>query len=263
MQRTWAEAQAAFAAAVIDPRLAPPVEVIECRGPGRRRGFAVYRNNSLVTLTNALQERFPVTCRLVGDEFFRAMARSYASGHRPRSPLLISYGDDFPAFIHAFRPADEVPYLSDVARLEAGWSEAYHAPEASPLEPQVLADTPPEALTEMRLTLHPSTRTLRSQHPVADIWAAHQSSGPVTPPTCWDPQDVLIVRSAAEVQVSTLSAGLYAFISALSDRRCVQDAAELALLENSEFDVGQGILTLLDIGVVVALGTAHTQEMQA
>lgn len=208
-------------------------------------------------LLDALQQRFPVTCRLVGEEFFRAMARPYVDEHRPRSPLLMNYGDDFPDFIRGFTPAADVSYLSDVARLEAAWSEAYHAADARPLPAQVLAGTLPDALLERRLTLHPSARLLRSVHPVADIWAAHQGPGAVAPPVRWEAQDVLIVRPDLEVQVHTLAPGEHAFVSALLERRCVQDAAEIALIGNSQFDAGRCIVNLFEIGAVVAIDTAH------
>lgn len=260
MQHTWADAQAAFAAALIDPRLPPPPGVIEC-GSGRRNGFAVYRNNALVTLIDALQERFPVTCQLVGEEFFRAMARAYASEHRPRSPLLFQYGNDFPIFVAGFMPAEDVPYLSDVARLEVAWSAAYHAPEASPLQPHALTETAPDAVFGMRLTLHPSTQILRSPYPVADVWAAHQHANSVTPPTSWDGQDILVVRPDAEVHVHTLGPGTYAFMSALLDRKCVQDAAEIACIGASEFDAGENIVNLFRMGGVIALVDAQEKQL--
>ena len=71
------------------------------------------------------------------------------------------------------------------------------------LQPQVLSGASPDALLGMRLTLHPSIRILRSAYPVADIWAAHQTPGALTPVTHWRGQDVLIVRPDAEVQVHT------------------------------------------------------------
>lgn len=260
MQSTWPEMQAAFAAAILDARLPAPACVIECGGSGTRGGFAVYRNNSVVTLIDALEERFPVTWALVGEEFFRAMARSYATKHRPRTPLLMNYGDDFPAFIRGFGTAGEVPYLSDIARLEAAWSEAYHAREATPLQPQVLADCRPEELPELRLMLHPSARILRSAYPIAEIWAAHQHSGAVTPPVRWDAQDVLIVRPDVDVFVRMLGPGDCEFISALSEGRCVQEAAGLALLRNAEFDVGDKLVNLFRVGLVTGFGAHDAQE---
>lgn len=261
MPPTWYETQAAFAAALIDARLSPPANVIECGGREVRRGFAVYRNTSLVTLIDALQARFPVTCRLVGEEFFRAMARSYVSGHPPRSPLLMSYGEDFPRFIDQFTPADDVPYLSDVARLEAAWSQAYHTADVAPLNAQALANLQPDAMLSMRLVLHPSTRILRSAYPIAEIWSAHQNSD-VTPPSIWGPQDVLIARPDAEVQVIRLAEGLFAFVRALLAQRDVQDAAVLALLESPEFDVGANVVNLFGLGVVIAVDTGDLQEKQ-
>ncbi|MGH8174829.1 MAG: DNA-binding domain-containing protein [Steroidobacter sp.] len=253
MAHSWAETQAAFAVAMTDSSLPPPQGVIECGGSRRRAGFAVYRNNSVVGLIDALQERFPVTRRLVGDDFFRAMARSYVSEHRPCSPLLMYYGDELPTFIDDFAPANDVSYLSDVARLEIAWSQAYHAPEEASLQAQVLADAPPDVLLDMRLTLHASARLLRSVYPIVDIWAAHQGAGEVTPPARWIPQDILIVRPDGQVRVQTLGPGVYAFVDALLDRMCVQRATEIALLDNAEFDVGRSIVDLFGVGAVVAL----------
>lgn len=260
MPLTWNERQAAFAAALTDARLPPPADIIECGGAGNRRGFAVYRNTSIVTLIDALQARFPVTCRLVGEEFFRAMARSYVSKHRPRSPLLMSYGDDFSRFIDQFTPADDVPYLSDVARLEIAWSQAYHAADATPLELRALSSIRPDALLEMRLKLHPSIRILRSEYPIADIWSAHQNSDVITPPGTWGPQYVLLARPDAEVQVNRLVSGLFAFAGALLDGRRIQEAAELALLDSPGFDLGASLVNLLQLGVVVAFDAGEAQE---
>lgn len=260
MPNTWTDGQAAFAAALTDARLPPPVDVIECGGPGPRRGFAVYRNNSVMALIGALAERFPVTLQLVGEEFFRAMARSYAGAHRPRTPLLMHYGDDFPDFIARFAPAETVPYLPDVARLEFAVGEAYHAADAEPLDLRVFAATTPAALLECRLTLHPSTRILRSAYPVADIWLAHQGAGRMEPPARWDPQDVLIVRPQADVDVGTLAPGQHAFLGAILDGRRVDGAAGAALREHAGFDLGESLIHLIRRGAVVAIASGDAEE---
>ncbi len=256
MQQAWPEMQARFAAAVVDETLPTPTGVIESGAGSRRAGFSVYRNNSMVSLIEALQERFPVTCRLVGDEFFRAMARSYVSRNYPRSPLLIVYGDELPVFLESFVPARDVNYLADVARLELAWSESYHAPEDCPLQPRAIADVAPATLLGMKARLHPSIRILRSPYPVADIWTAHQETGPVKPPASWRAQDVLIVRPDADVHVHVTDPGMHVFIAALLKRMCVQDAAEAALAENPAFDSGESIVFLLRAGAIVALDQA-------
>ena len=113
------------------------------------------------------------------------------------------------------------------------------------LQPQVLSRASPAALLNKRVTLHPSVRIVRSAYPVADIWAAHQKPGVAPAVTHWCDQDVLIVRPDSEVQVHTLGRGVYAFVGALLDGMCVQDAAEVALGDHVEFDAGQSIVKLL------------------
>src|SRR6266545_6393061 len=113
-----AEVQKAFAEALLDTSARVPLPV---RGAARRKAdnrFAVYRNNVLAGLTSALAARFPVVQRLVGNEFFRDMARVYVTVEPPRSPLLMHYGETFAAFIDGFEPAAPIPYLGDIARLE-------------------------------------------------------------------------------------------------------------------------------------------------
>ena len=59
--------------------------------PSSRR-FAVYRNNVIVGLTQTLKDAYPAVHRIVGSEFFQALARAYVVGDLPRSPMLFDYG---------------------------------------------------------------------------------------------------------------------------------------------------------------------------
>jgi hypothetical protein len=95
--------------------------------------FAVYRNNVTVGLVDALAARFPVIQRLVGVEFFRAVAREFARSHPPRSPLLFLWGEAFPDFLAALPSLADYPYMADVARIEVARGVAYHAADAMPL----------------------------------------------------------------------------------------------------------------------------------
>ena len=139
------------------------------------RRFAVYRNNVAVSLVEALGARFPVVKRLVGDEFFSAMAHTFVLREPPLSPLLIYYGETFPAFIGAFDAAKPLPYLADVARLERAWLSAYHAADARPLGIAALAGLGEAMLAAARLVIHPAAAVVRSRFPVGRIWQAHQS----------------------------------------------------------------------------------------
>ena len=88
MLRSLSDVQADFAAALRDPAIPPPAGVVGPDGGPAPRRFAVYRNNVLVALGNALAGAFPAVGRIVGEEFFRAMARNYVLETPPTSPVL-------------------------------------------------------------------------------------------------------------------------------------------------------------------------------
>ena len=89
----------AFAAALGEPSAPPPATTHGRLGAPDARRFAVYRNNVAVGLIGALEARYPVSRRIAGDEQFRAMARAFVHRHKPRSPVMIAYGEEFPEFV--------------------------------------------------------------------------------------------------------------------------------------------------------------------
>src|SRR6516162_1116212 len=89
----------AFAAALVDPAASPPATTRGRMGAPDARRFAVYRNNVAVGLIGALEARYPVSRRIAGEDLFRAMARAFVRAYRPRSPVMIAYGGEFPEFV--------------------------------------------------------------------------------------------------------------------------------------------------------------------
>ena len=238
-----------FAAALTDPAMATPTQTRGREGRTDARRFAVYRNNVAVGLIATLEMRYPVTRRLLGEVFFRALARAFIVERKPASPVLIHYGIDFPTFIETFAPVRDVVYLSDVARLENAWVEAYHAAEATPLGLAALSTMAPERLGGAVLSFHPSARLLRLAHPAASIWAAHQEHGEPRTPEGWTPEDVLVVRPNADVAVRVLPPGGYDFATALMAGASLAEAA--APLADNGVDPGPHLVGLIEAGTIV------------
>ncbi|MBX5298725.1 DUF2063 domain-containing protein [Rhizobium sp. NLR12b] len=244
--------QTAFADALLHAERPVPDGVINARGKPDAARFAVYRNNVFVGLTKALAQRFPVTERLVGSEFFAAMARAYAQNHKPASPLIMEYGDDFPDFITAFEPAGTLVYLPDVARLEAAWTEAYHAADSASLHPAALRAVAPEILSDLRLVPHPSAHLILSNFPVGSIWSAHQEEM-VSPVSDWGGQAVLVVRPEMSVNVHILPPRDAVFAAALFNAATLGEAAEAAFAAAPEFDFGTALVGLAGLGAFSTL----------
>lgn len=253
-----AERQRDFAAALLDPGLPTPDGLVGPDGEPDPKRFAVYRSNVVVSLIEALADAFPAVHRIVSADFFRAMARAYVIIQPPRSPIMLDYGAGFPDFIRSFEPAAGLPYLDDVARIERAWTEAYHAPEACPIDPSAFSAVAPDELPAMQLELHPSLRLVRSQFPALTIWQMNVGDGAPAPvDLASGGEDALIVRPAADVEVHLIPRGSLEFIRALSDGRPVLGALKEALTANCRFDLSANLSDLMRAGALVGYNLAQ------
>jgi len=247
--------QRLFAAALLDPDAPCPAGLIAWNGSDPARRFAVYRNNVVVSLIDALADTFPVTLELVGEEFLRAMAGVFVRAAPPGSVLLAEYGAGFPAFIERFEPARSVPYLADVARLEMLRVRAFHAADADPVTPEqvarALAD--PERLPALRATCHPSLGVLRSDHAVVSLWAAHQGIGDLAGVDPDVPETALVVRAGLEVQVVSLPPGGDVLVAGFASGLALGDAATRAASAHVDFDLTLQLALLLRHGALTSL----------
>jgi hypothetical protein len=244
-----------FAASLVDPDLPVPPGIVGPRGRADNRRFAVYRNNVHVSLVGALEARFPVVRRLVGEAFFAGMARVYVAAHKPHSPILMHYGDTFGDFIAGFSPARAVPYLADMARLEARWSDAYNAADAEPVGLGGLAAIAPDRLGEAVLRRHPAAALVSSAYAIGSIWAAHQHE-PVAAVNAAIPETVLLVRPHADVRLHVLPTSDVAFARALLAGEPIGQAA-MQLPPGS--DAGAALVGLVSLGAFAEIESYEEQ----
>lgn len=250
---------AAFHAGIGSGALPPGVTA---RDPAEaERRFAVYRNNVAHSLGRALAARYPVIERLVGAEYFTALAAAYLGAHPPCSPVLIAFGAEFPGFLARFPPLRALPYLADVARIEWARGQAYHAADAAPVPPQRLAQAG-AAPGAARFALHPSVQILRADYAARSIWAANQSGAAEAPAIdAARPEISLILRDAADrVLVLPLGPGDAAMLAALMrGAALLQAAAEGAAAHDPEHDPGALIALLARAGAITEI-TLATEE---
>ena len=228
--------QTAFAATLLDPDLPPPDRLIAWNGSDPARRFAVYRNNVVVSLVDALADTFAVTQELVGEAFFRAMARVFALASPPKSRLMAFYCEGLPDFIAGFPPALGVPYLADVAPLAADELAA--------------ALTDAETLPALRMVLHPSLHILDSRFAVASLWGAHQGVLALAEVVPDQPETALVLRCGLDVEVLRITPADGVFIAALRDGVPLGGAVQVA---GPRFDPAGALGLLLQKGAIVAL----------
>ena len=234
--------QSDFHAALLDPAHPVPNGLVDPQGRTAQKRFDVYRNNVAVSLGDALVTAFPVIHKLLGDDFFRALAGVYLRQYPPRSPVMMFYGSDMPAFLQSFAPVAHLPYLPDVARLEIAIREAYHEADSTALSPEALGSLSPDELLEARFRFAPAMRIVRSDWPIHAIWQFNLADGPKPDMRA---EDVLVFRPDLDPEQALLPEGAAEFITALRDGDALGTAYEEASQRDSAFDLGATLGVLM------------------
>ncbi len=206
--------QSMAAALLLDPGQHPGALLLATTPTAEaEQRFNVHRNTVVRSLITALAEGFPSVHRLVGQDFFEAMAIDAVRSSPPRHPVLLAYGAEFPAFIERFEPCASLPYLADVARLDGLRRRAYHAADVLSLEAAHFAGLDAETAARCRIVWHPSVAIFASAFPARSIWAA-QNDPAATARIDWQAEASLVFRQGQAVAVIPLDADLQALLVA-------------------------------------------------
>src|SRR5262249_18507501 len=150
---------------------------------------------------------------------------------------------------------------ADVARIEAARTRAYHAADASTIEPSRLQAIAPEGLAQMRVSIHPSAEIVRSAHPVVTLWAMNSGELEPAPIEDWRAPDAVVLRPGLEVEVRQLPAGGAAFLTALARGAPLAAAAEAAVADDDKFDLVANLAGLIGSGLVTAVSFEPAQVL--
>ena len=246
--------------ALLDPAHPIPHGVAARDTRSAVRRFAVHRNNVVASLVKAIAARFPAVQKIVGEDFFAAMARAFVVERPPRSPLLATYGDEFADFIGSFAPAANCP-ISPTWRGSRPRAPAPITPPTRPRSPQAnwrhSARTPSAACASSYIL---RWRSCAPRIPIVTIWAMNSGMQAPALIESWSAEDALIVRPYLDVEVRLLPPGGAAFPSALAENRSLGEAANVALADHSDFDLTANLAGLIGWGLVRSVDLAERNE---
>lgn len=207
----------------------------------------VYRNNYRGNLHDALAGAYPVVKQLVGDDFFRFMARKFIEQYPSRSANLHHYGTELADFVVTFTPAQELVYLADVAALEWAYHVAYFVADEPPLALDRLAQIPTEQYSDLILRTHPACRLVYSRYPIGVIWQAHQPGADSDFHIDLDSGASIVLVSRAEdiVQVTDLSADAADWLKCIQAGNSLGLASSATLERYPDFDLQTALLKLV------------------
>ncbi|MFZ1814055.1 MAG: DNA-binding domain-containing protein [Rhizobiaceae bacterium] len=247
---------AAFSLPLLDPDVGDPHIVSGPGGNPAPRRFAVYRNNVVVGLMDAVRAGFPSCMAIMGDENSARIIRNYVATHPPHSPLMQAYGHDFPDFLASFPPLKKSPFLADVARLEYAWLSAWHAADAPALEPGHLAGISEAELLESSLRPHPAASLITSPFPIHDLFQ-WRNERPEEGADLSRAQSVLVSRPALDVILTSLSPCQSDFFNVLLSGGKLGEAIASGLETTPDFDIQDAMLALLGSGAFLAPFNQH------
>jgi hypothetical protein len=221
------------------------------------RGFQVYQANGHMLAERALLAAYPVVARLIGLESFRELARALWHAHPPQCGDAGAWGAELAQFIGSSSQLADLPYASDVARLE--WSlhrnATVHDAQLDVGTLQLLTTNDPCTL---HLCFSPGAAVLRSEWPIVTIWNAHQNISQQSAPD-WSPVAALLRQGTGEVamvwrsgwqpQLRLAMAGEADAVQALLGGSSLSDALECA----PSLDFGQWFPVAVQSGLVLGV----------
>lgn len=250
-----------FAQALLDPEQQAPQGVGRKGEPAPKR-FAVYRNNVVVSLIDAMSQAYPSIAAIMGEANFSKVARHFISAHPPRSAMMQTYGCEFAKFLESYRPLAKSPFLADVARAERAWLTAYHAVDWPVLAPDELASAGDPA--GLVFHPHPAACLLPSDYPLFDLFNARET-WPRPGINLDEAQAVLITRPALDCMITRLDGADPAFFAALFDGATLEGAITAAMEADDGFVPAEAINLAFATGAFCSLEhpASHTNHPPA
>lgn len=214
----------------------------------------VHRNTTMKGLVDALAANYPTVAQLVGEEWFKGCALEFARANRARSPVLAEYGATFPSFLASFPPANELPYLADVARIDRMWIEAQFAQDAMALSSTRWAHLSADDLGRKRPIFHPAARFAWVRHSAASIWIHHRAAGSDSELTIADSEEgILLTRPALQIEHRIISRSAHQFLDCVTRGESLGTAAEAVLQMDADADIASLLATMLAAGTFAHL----------
>lgn len=209
--------------------------------------FAIYRNNVIISMIDALAESFPVTRALVGEDFFRAMSKAFIQDQLPKSRVLAWIGANFSEFISKHPHAARLPYLADVAQLEMNRIYAYHAADVPSLDIDALSRliSQPELLPTLKLVLHPSLHLIQSNHAIFSIWAAHHGAMDFSSINSREAEAAMIFRNGLNVESLGVTSAEGHFLKHLLLMNSIASANDQAIKYDAMFNASRIFIVLI------------------
>jgi hypothetical protein len=220
--------------------------------------FAIYRDNFVGSLVDALADTFPVTRQLVGERFFAMIAADFARKQPPSAARLSRYGGDFPAYLRGQDSLRDLAYVPDVAELEWARVESFFAgmPEAT-LTPETLLALPEETIAEVTFEPVASLKVVVTATASFSIWHEHQQTAPqLDSLDPWRGEAIRVMCNSSQgVSTVLITPAHAAFLRTLQEGADLATGYAAASAVQADFDLQGALVSELAAGSFAGVRT--------
>jgi len=219
----------------------------------------VYRDSIFGGMCKALAQIYPVCQRLVGEHFFDAMVTKYIAKTPSHSPDLNNYGSNLAGFIEAFAPAEPLPYLPDIARLEWAWHRAFYGADSGKPDYQALANIPERQRDTIVFELFPTVTLLVSDYPIHRIWQMNQDDYEGDDEIDLDQGGIHLVvwRDGYDMRMDVINADEWAMLELMKAQRPLNEIISYVLTKHPEADFSALLPRVIQRGCIASF---HCQK---
>ena len=177
----------------------------------------VYRTTARSAHVSALLDVYPVCRAILGDNYFKQVAKNYFNQMPSFSPDMNNYGASLPGYLaQLIIERDELreySYLVDLARLEWVSQTIYFSANESIFDVELFQRNCAKQGEKTILKLQASVSFLSSCYPVFQIWQSHRNGNPQQEINAISERQYLcIYKREYEVLVEPIDAKLYALL---------------------------------------------------
>ena len=172
--------------------------------------LAIYQNNVRGALQNTLAQVYPVCCKILGDKYFKQLARVYIKNHPSTHYDLNRYGEFFSDFLKSeCQQQSELHnflYLSDLAKLEWFYHQIYYAADATIFDFTAFAQLTEQQQAQSLFQLLPCLKFISSDYPILSIWQVNQAEGNRQQTLNSQPENICVFRENNQIQMLQIDA---------------------------------------------------------
>ena len=226
--------------------------------------FNVYRNGYYRSAIGTLVSNYPAVLALLGEDYFRFLAKQYVNEFPPSVGTLVGYGGEFASFLAAHNDRARLPYLSDIARLDRAWLNVYFAADTAPITADEVAALAGRVggIDSQQLNLCAATAIVSLDYAVALIWQKLKESGYLSAviKISKKPEYALIWRQNSTVLIRSLPSAEFAFLTGLNAGLNLGKAAEIAVVEDEDFNLAELFSKVITAGLLTTPQTLRRQD---